>query len=86
MAVHPPEESCITGATRAFLYDDEMEELQPLTQQERLVIDEFIETIKAMVTRGRGGFERKQMNTSIAQTETKKESTQSDSKWQSLFG
>lgn len=67
---HPMDGSSMTGATRAFLYDDPMEDLLPLTQQERLLVDEVIETIKAMVTRGRAGFERKQMNTSIAQTES----------------
>jgi hypothetical protein len=70
LGAHPPENSTITGPTRAFLYDDEMENLKPLSTQERLLIDELIETIKAMCTRGREGFERKQMNTSIARSES----------------
>lgn len=82
---HPPEESTITGKRRAVLFDDPMEELKPLSPQERLLIDELIETVKAMVTRGRGGFERKQMNTSIARSE-KPESKEEESGLQSLFG
>lgn len=83
---HPPDESCITGPTRAYLYDDPMENLQPLTQQERLLIDEVIETVKAMVTRGRGGFERKQMNTSIAQTESHQKKEGENGSKLGLFG
>lgn len=71
---HPPDSSQITGAVRAFLYDDEMEELEPLTQQERVLIDEFFEALKTRATRGREGFERKQINTRIAQTQTEQQS------------
>lgn len=79
LGMHPPEESVITGKTRAFLFDDEMEELLPLTQQERFLIDELIETLKARATRGRQGFERKQMNTNIAETRTQKDNQEEKS-------
>lgn len=68
--MHPPQESAITGKTRAFLYDDAMEELQPLSPQERVLIDDLFESLKGRITRGRDGFERKQMNTNIAETKT----------------
>jgi hypothetical protein len=67
--IHPPEGG-ITGPTRAFLMDNPEEELEPLTQQERLLIDELIETLKTRFARSRGGFEREQQNTDIARTET----------------
>lgn len=70
IGMHPPEESVITGKVRAFLMDDKEEELEPLTQQQRVLIDELFETLKARLTRGREGFEREQMNTNIARTET----------------
>ena len=63
---HPPEESAIRGPLRAYLFDEQMEGLWPLTAAERNTINQLIETLKARVTRGRGGFERKQMNTSYA--------------------
>lgn len=70
LGMHPPEDSVITGAIRAFLFDDEMEELHPLSSQERILIDDLFETLKARATRGRGGFERQQLNTSIAESRT----------------
>ena len=70
IGMHPPEESVVTGKVRAFLMDDPGEELQPLSQQQRVLIDELFETLKARLTRGREGFERQQMNTNIARTET----------------
>lgn len=74
LGMHPPEESAITGPVRAFIFDDPMEELKPLTQQERLLIDDLFETLKARLTRGREGFERRQMNTNIAETHTRNDS------------
>lgn len=67
---HPPEDTVIAGPLRAALYDDPEEDLRPLTQQERITIDQLITTMKNMVARSRGGFERKQINTSIARSET----------------
>lgn len=71
---HPPEESEIVGPVRAFLHDDETEDLRPLTPQERNTIDQIIVTIQNMVTRSRDGFERKQINTNIARTESESSS------------
>lgn len=84
LGVHPPDDSAVTGATRAFLYDDEMEELQPLSQQERILIDEFIETVKTRATRGREGFERQQLNTKIAESRSQNQS-ESDNGSLSIF-
>lgn len=69
---HPPEESSIQGPLRAFLFDDETEGLWALTSAERNAIDQIIKTVQNRTTRGRGGFERKQMNTNIARTESEK--------------
>lgn len=65
----PPKESAIQGPLRAFLFDNEHEQLNALTQEQRNVIDQLILTLQNMVTRSKGGFERKQTNTSIARTE-----------------
>lgn len=73
IGIHPPEESVITGPTRAFLFNDASEEMEPLSQQQRLLVDEFIESLKGRLTRGREGFERQQMNTSIAETRSARE-------------
>lgn len=79
--MHPPQQSYFTGDARAFLMDDKSEALNPLTQQERVLIDEFLETVKARFTRGRGGFEREQMNTNIARTETGGEEESNNGGW-----
>lgn len=86
LGVHPPEESAIQGPVRAFLYDDPMEELQSLSQQERLIIHDFFEAMKDRVGRGREGFEREQLNTNIARTETEKKSDDDTGTFKGLFG
>lgn len=65
----PPDESAIQGPARAFLYDDEMEQLTSLTAEERNVIDQILLSLQNMVMRSKDGFERKQINTNIARTE-----------------
>lgn len=84
-AYHPPEDSKMTGAVRAFVMDDEEERLKPLTPQERNDIDQIIKTIQNMVTRSRDGFERKQINTSINRAETENGEEDSDSTFTGLF-
>jgi len=79
---HPPPESAIVGPMRAVVYDDEIEDLMPLSSQERNTIDQIIVTLQNMVTRSRDGFEREQINTSIARTEN---DTDSDSSRESGF-
>lgn len=76
---HPPSESEITGAVRAYVMDDETENLMPLTPQERNTIDQIITTLQNMVTRSRDGFERKQINTNIARTESESSSDENSS-------
>lgn len=86
LGCHPPDQSEIQGPIRAYLWDDPMEDLNALTQQERLLIDDLFETLKARVTRGREGFERKQQNTSIALSESgREESTDSGGMFTGLF-
>lgn len=67
---HPPQESSIRGPIRAYLFDDRQEDLQPLSPDERSIIDSFFDSCQAIVTRGRDGFERKQINTTIAESKT----------------
>lgn len=84
---HPPEGSAITGEVRAFLFNDKTELLRPLTPTERNTIDQIITGLKNMVTRSRGGFEREQINTSIARTESEQdEKDQESSSLSGLFG
>lgn len=87
IAQHPPEGSVITGDVRAALYEDETEALEPLTPQERQSIDQVIKTLRNMVARSEQGFERKQINTSIARSETESaKRTESGGMLDGLFG
>jgi len=79
LGMHPPPDSGIQGQYRAFLLDDEDENLNALTQQERILIDELFETLKTRFTRGRGGFERELIETNIARTETGEDEPEDDS-------
>jgi len=80
--MHPPSESHLQGAVRGYYHEDSSEALRSLTAQERLLVDELIETLKVRFGRGRGGFERKQENTSISRAETDDDdSDDSGSSW-----
>jgi len=82
---HPPEATVVRGPLRAYLFNDPQAELQPLTAQERNAVEQVIEGLKNMVTRSRGGFEREQINTNIARTETESSSDDGENGW-GLFG
>lgn len=87
LGTHPPEESAIVGPVRAFLFDNEREDLMPLTPAQRNTIDQIITTLQNRVTRGRGGFERKQINTNIARTESEASQPEDSSgRFRGLFG
>jgi len=85
LGAHPPAESLVQGKVRAFLYDDKYEQMEALTPRERNSIDQIITTLQTMVTRSRGGFERKQINTSIAVSETGEEQQDDSDGWGGLF-
>lgn len=76
---HPPEESHVTGATRAFLFDDGTEKLEPLSASERNILDQFFTTMENQVPRSSDGFERKQIDTKIARSERGEDHKESSS-------
>jgi len=85
--MHPPSESHMQGRVRQYFYGgDSSERLTSLSAQDRLLIDELIETLKTRFGRGRDGFEREQQNTSINRAETdSEEETQSSDGWTGVF-
>lgn len=82
---HPPEESVVQGPLRAVLNDDETEDLYALTAQERNIIDQVFFSLKNAVLRSREGFERQQINTSIARSENANDNKEDDADGLSLF-
>lgn len=81
----PPEESSIQGPVRAFLFDDPKEQLTALSPEQRNIIDQIILSIQNMVARSTDGFERKQINTSIARSESEQETPEKNSGGLGLF-
>jgi len=86
--MHPPEASNMQGRVRQFFRDGGADaRLTSLSSQDKLLIDELIETLKVRFGRGREGFEREQQNTSISRAETESdESEESSSGWTGVFG
>lgn len=82
----PPRESSIQGPIRAFLFDDPTENLTALTAEQRNAIDQIIMSLQNMVTRSEDGFERKQMNTRYAGTESRDGRDDDGGGTLSLFG
>jgi len=86
LGTHPPDGSLVQGKVRAFLYDDKFEQLESLSARERNQIDQIITGLQNMVTRSRDGFERKQINTSIAVSESgEEEQSDGSGSWGGLF-
>lgn len=77
-AAHPPEGSLITGATRAFLLDDRQEYKEPLTADERNLIDSFFDSLKIQLTRSREGFEREMLSKQVRESRTGKLNEESE--------
>jgi len=69
-AMHPAESSLIKGQFRAYVYDDPGNTLTPLTQQEKLIVDQFFEGIFTRVTRARGMAQQEILQTQIQQSYT----------------
>jgi len=69
-AMHPAETSLIQGQLRAYVYDDPGNTLTPLTQQEKLIVDQFFEGVFTRVTRARGMAQQEILQTQIQQSYT----------------
>lgn len=83
----PSEESALQGPIRAALRDDANENLTALTGEQRNAIDQIIMSLQQLVRRSRDGFEREQINTSIARSESSSEKeNDDDSGGLGLFG
>lgn len=68
--MHPSQKSVIEGATRAYVYDDAGNTLSSLTQQERIIIDQFFEGVYKRVTRARKMRQQEILKTQIQQSVT----------------
>lgn len=58
IAMHPGEQCVLQGEFRAFLYDDEHEHLQALSDREKERIRQFIKGVFLRVSRSREGWQQ----------------------------
>lgn len=65
----PPKKSCVTGDVRAFVLDDSTENLEPLSDQQRIIIAEMIKGTTMIASRSKGGFQQEMNVKSISVSE-----------------
>jgi hypothetical protein len=65
----PVEESCVTGDIRAFVLDDRDEDLDPLTDQQRIIIAQMIKGVTFLFSRSKDGFQQEMNVKSISVSE-----------------
>lgn len=86
--MHPRRGSQVTGARRAFMLNDDMEQLQPLTEREKNTIENFLHAVFfGRLTRSRGGWQQEQMSKTISVSEMRdKREEQKDGLMAGIFG
>lgn len=84
-AMHPRHDSALTGERRAFLLDDPDETLEPLTDQERITIENFIRGVFMRASRARDGWQQEQMSKTYTVSEIRDEDDNEDSLMRGLF-
>lgn len=84
-AIHPPENG-ISGEERALLFENRKRKLDPLSPQDRVLLDTAFDAIEMRVTRALGGFERKELNknVNVSKVETERD-TGGGSSWKSIL-
>lgn len=68
--MHPSQESIVEGTFRAYVYADQGNTLTSLSQQEKLVVDQYFEGIWMRVTRARRMKQQEILKTQINQSLT----------------
>lgn len=69
-SMHPSSESIIEGELRAYVNDNPADTLTSLTQQQKLIVDQFFEGVWMRVTRARGMKQQEILQTQITQSVT----------------
>lgn len=77
-SLHPAEESALTGRIRAVAFDDKDNAIDPLSERELAIVEQFIMGVIARATRGRGGWQQEMFNKTISASETRQVSDDDD--------
>lgn len=84
-AMHPRHDSALVGERRAFLLDDPDETLEPLTEQEKITIENFIRGVFMRASRARDGWQQEQMSKTYTVSEIRDEDDNDDKLMKGLF-
>jgi hypothetical protein len=85
-AMHPPRESNVTDARRAFMLDDPKEEMPSLNERERKQIENFLRAVFTRVSRSRQGWQQREMSRTINVSEVKDQRDEKDGLLDGLLG
>lgn len=82
-AMHPPEGSVMQGQYRAFLSDDEGDNLSALDDRQRVLIDQTVMVVVSRVARSKKGWQQEEMSKVYAVSENRKDN---EEKGRRIFG
>jgi hypothetical protein len=78
-SLHPTKKGVFAGDLRAVCFDDADDALEPLSDREKAVIEQFVMGVIARATRGRGGWQQEMFNKTITASEKREVSDDDDS-------
>jgi hypothetical protein len=68
-ALHPNQDSVFQGQLRMVAFDDKAQNLPPLDEGDKAVIEQFLMGVIARATRGKDGWQQKMFNETIVASE-----------------
>jgi hypothetical protein len=77
-ALHPPSGAIFQGDLRAVAFDDKDAAVEPLTDKEMAIIEQFLMAVIARATRGRDGWQQEMFNKTISASETREVDSDDD--------
>lgn len=78
-AMHPSRECLVTGEDREYINDDRNDSLLPLTQEQKIVADDFFDGIWVRITRAKGMKQQEIMKTSIHESHVQRDQQEQQS-------
>jgi hypothetical protein len=70
-SLHPSKDAIFQGKARAAAFDDKAQEINPLSEREKAVVEQFVMGVISRATRGRDGWQQEMFNKTITASETR---------------
>ena len=77
-ALHPTSGAVFQGDLRAVAFDDTEAAIEPLTDKNKAIIEQFLMAVIARATRGRDGWQQEMFNKTISASETREVDSDDD--------